>query len=268
MGEFVAIDVGQGDAFFLKREGFSTLVDGGRARLGFPQQFERVVGTDGVDVLVCSHNDADQAYGVLGFLQAGLHCDDVWLPGSWLGALPRLLAPLPDVIDMLVTEIVKVDGEELLQLKKVALEMNSSLLDAFAAHGKGFDEGSNEDVEWKHGGILYPEDEGESWDLWWDVCHSVFHDQLLPPVRLISEIRLKLLISAISAAHRIRTIAEAAFHRGAVIRWFEFGVSAASGARPDQPVPLTSRETVRVKRSPSLLYMLALTVRNREGLVF
>ena len=39
---FIAIGVGQGDAFFLERGGCTILVDGGRSMEGFPAQFQHL----------------------------------------------------------------------------------------------------------------------------------------------------------------------------------------------------------------------------------
>jgi beta-lactamase superfamily II metal-dependent hydrolase len=78
---FLALPVGQGDAFFLKSPDGSVLVDGGRSVEGFRELFERVTGQREVDVVLCTHNDADHANGVLGFLRSGLGCREVWLPG-------------------------------------------------------------------------------------------------------------------------------------------------------------------------------------------
>ena len=86
---FVAINVGTGDAFFLERGGFASLIDGGLAQ-GFPRLFSCATGRHDVDVLVCTHNDADHANGVLEFLNAGFCARECWLPASWLEALKRL----------------------------------------------------------------------------------------------------------------------------------------------------------------------------------
>jgi beta-lactamase superfamily II metal-dependent hydrolase len=75
---FIAIGVAQGDAFFLEcPEVFTVLIDGGRSVGGFASQFQRVTERDRVDVLVCTHNDADHANGIIGFLQSGLGCTEV-----------------------------------------------------------------------------------------------------------------------------------------------------------------------------------------------
>jgi beta-lactamase superfamily II metal-dependent hydrolase len=60
-----------------------------------------------VDIVVCTHNDADHANGILGFLEAGLRCKEVWLPGRWLSTLPDVLKPFAGVFDELVNDVVQ-----------------------------------------------------------------------------------------------------------------------------------------------------------------
>jgi len=66
MATFIAIPVGQGDAFYLERDGWSVLVDGGRSRLDFPALFRQVTRARGANIVVCTHNDSDHANGVRG----------------------------------------------------------------------------------------------------------------------------------------------------------------------------------------------------------
>lgn len=84
MARFVAIPVGQGDAFYLERESFSVLVDGGKGRSRFAELFMSTVDHQSVNVIVCTHNDADHIRGLLGYLSSDLDCDELWLPAQWL----------------------------------------------------------------------------------------------------------------------------------------------------------------------------------------
>ena len=88
---FTAIAVGQGDAFFLRKHGFTCLVDGGRSRAGFPILFRDVTKLKSIDVIVCTHNDADHANGVLGLLESGFPVREVWLPASWVDRLEDII---------------------------------------------------------------------------------------------------------------------------------------------------------------------------------
>lgn len=91
--KFIALPVRQGDAFYVETDnGFRVLVDGGRSRSDLPRLLRRYTKAEHVNVLVCTHNDADHAEGVIGFLESGLHCGELWLPATWLDAL-RTLPP-------------------------------------------------------------------------------------------------------------------------------------------------------------------------------
>ena len=81
--EFTALRVGAGDAFLIRRGGISALIDGGRSIEGFCDLFKQVTGRCSVKVVVCTHNDADHANGIIGFMKGGLRCDEIWLPGTW-----------------------------------------------------------------------------------------------------------------------------------------------------------------------------------------
>ncbi|MHB8455409.1 MAG: hypothetical protein ACYDDO_12095 [Acidiferrobacterales bacterium] len=83
-------------------------MDGGRSRSGFPSLFQTITQADGVDVVICTHNDADHVNGILGFIEAGLRCDEVWLPGRWLTVLPNVLEPLGNVVVGLAQEISEI----------------------------------------------------------------------------------------------------------------------------------------------------------------
>jgi hypothetical protein len=74
--------------------------------------------------------------------------------------------------------------------------------------------------------------------------------------------------SAIQAAHRIRAIAIEAFHRGIPVRWFEFDPVKPSG-NVGALKPVNARIIARVRPLVGrLLNILALTVLNKESLVF
>ena len=69
MSKFIALPVGQGDAFYLERSDFRVLVDGGRSKRAISGWVRDICETTFLDVVVCTHNDADHAYGILGLLE-------------------------------------------------------------------------------------------------------------------------------------------------------------------------------------------------------
>lgn len=275
MPRFIAIPVAQGDAFYLEREGFSLLVDGGRSRSALPSLFQVATKTDGVNVVLCTHNDADHANGILGFLEAGLRCEEVWLPGRWLGALPDVLRPFVEVFRELVDNI----EETGIPSNMETAQPSPSLIEAYAerkgdrltdgpATGEGPPIAEN---GWPESYVQMLE-QAEPWDFpthWlgpWDPEDWPFwpcrHYRRLGPAGV------QLLWSAIDAAARIRAIATEAFHRGIPVRWFEFDTATPSGGVPALQ-PMNAREVARVRpRVGPLLAWLALTESNKESLVF
>lgn len=270
MSRFIAVPVGQGDAFYLESEGWSVLVDGGRNRSGFASLFTTTTRATGVDIAVCTHNDADHANGILGFLEAGLKCGEVWLPSRWLGALPSVLKPFVEVFVDLAHSVAEVppswDGE----LQHGA---GLSAMEKYAEQfGESVDQVRSNEQEPPIGEDGWPElyvallEQAEPWEIW--PMHCPWPEFAYGNYRHLGPRRTQLLWSAIEAASRIRAIAMEAFHRGIPVRWFEFDLTAPSGVISAFQ-PLNARAVARV--SPvvgRLLDWLALTVSNKESLVF
>lgn len=274
MPRFIAIPVAQGDAFYLERDDWSVLIDGGRSRSGFAAMFQTATEADGVNVTVCTHNDADHANGILGFIEAGFRCGEVWLPGRWLAALPDVLKPFVEVFVELAANVAQVNALS-------NMEKQQSGLSPIEAYGEDLhghlDEAPMSDDGPPVGEDGWPEpyasmlEQAEPWEvvpwvrLWPPEDWPFFpyrHYQRLDPARA------QLLWSAIDAASRIRAIAIEAFHRGIPVRWFEFDAAASSGGVTAlQPVNARAVARVRPRVGP-LLYRLALTVLNKESLVF
>lgn len=274
MPRFIAIPVAQGDAFYLERQGFSLLADGGRSRSALPSMFHVATKADGVNVVLCTHNDADHANGILGFLEAGLRCEEVWLPGRWLGALPDVLRPFVEVFRELVDNIAETDISSNMEkpqpspspIEAYAERVPDRLTDA-PATGEGPSIAEN---GWPES-YLQMLEQAEPWEVpqhWlgpWDP-----EDWPFWPYRhyCLGPAGVQLLWSAIDAAGRIRAIATEAFHRGIPVRWFEFDTATPSGGVPALQ-PINGREVARVRpRVGPLLAWLALTVSNKESLVF
>lgn len=270
MARFIAIPVAQGDAFYLERDGFSALVDGGRSRSAFPAMFRGVTQSGGVDVLVCTHNDADHANGILGFLESGLRCKEVWLPGRWLSALPGLLRPFVEVVEDLSTSILKLGHPS----KASESDSGLSALEAYAEYlGEG-GEDSREDelglpVERNGWPAQYVQMLRSADRL--EVPSFINADRPFGPYgryRSSGGWQTELLWSAIDAAHRIRAIAIEAFRRGMCVRWFEYGPAMPAGGVVAL-CPINARAVVSARPQVlSLFCQLALTVANKESLVF
>lgn len=254
--QFVAINVGQGDAFFLQRQNRRILVDGGRSVEGFANHFVRTTNCSEVDVLVCTHNDADHANGVIGYLRDNLGVREVWLPGNWTPALEQILSDPFGYPDTLLREIreesadLGVDGEgDLLEQLGPLPPPENDLAPA--------DEGAAERIL-----AALERAQDETWN------------SPLAPWAVVWEAaalrsrRLRVFVEALSAARRIRDIALLAFRRGATLRWFEFGLQAPGGGDELLLFPLNARELILRRRPMWLLLALRLSVANQRSLVF
>jgi hypothetical protein len=259
---FVALTVGQGDAFYLQRDGWSVLVDGGRSPTALPGLFQRCTGAKGVDVLVCTHNDADHANGVIGYLESDLGCGEVWLPGRWAAALPHVLEPFHEVLETIAWEVLDqlphIEGEG---AEGTPLERLAPPVPLPPAENDGAEVGQDGWPEPLWGALeRAADDESGShcltcgWLPYWPYFRERHRDGLLA--------------SAISAAKRIRRIAIAAFRRGIPVRWFEHQPGNPGGGCAHLQ-PLNARRLARLHPDPrALLHLLHLTVANRESLVF
>lgn len=277
MARFIAIPVAQGDAFYLERANLSVLVDGGRNRSAFATMFQGITGKNSVDIVVCTHNDADHTEGVTGYLESGLRCNEVWLPGRWLSVLPDVLKPFVDVFVELIGDVSKT--VEMANIREGSTDRLS--LETYGEYlqeqlGEFDNEDGSEKVGERIGEDGWTEtlvdmlERAEPWD--------EFNFRLWPGIDLdrfystrywrLGPTQIQLLFSAIEAASRIRAIAIEAYHRGIPVRWFEYGLSAPSGGVPELK-PINATAIVRVKpRVGTLFRYLTLTVSNKESLVF
>jgi hypothetical protein len=265
MDKFVALPVGQGDAFYLERNNWSVLVDGGKSQTALPSLFKRYANDSGVDVLVCTHNDADHANGILGFLKSDLSCKELWLPGQWLDGLHKVLAPVESVLDDLIQDIAKIDG------LKESTESDQSPLEAHA-------ESISEKLK-NHSESHTVQLSEDGWSQAWQTDLERFDEQgidfrfslvYLDYLGFDWHPRHALFLSAVSAAQRIRRIAQVAYHRSIKVRWFAFDPQNPSGGNQNL-LSANSREVVgslSTKPIDSTLAFLALSVANKESLVF
>jgi hypothetical protein len=275
MPRFIAIPVARGDAFYLEREGFSVLTDGGGNQRDLPLKFRNATNAKDVNVVLCTHNDADHANGLRGFLKSNLKCGEVWLPGRWLGALPDILRPFVEVFDKLEDNIAKTHSPSKVETEESSL----STIEAYAEHlystssdTLGIEEGPPVGEDGWPESYLQMLKNAESWKVPphrlrnqapsdWSFCSYRHYGQ-------IGGTDVRLLWSAIKAADRIRDIAINAFGRKIPVRWFEFDTINPSGGVSELQ-PVNAREVARVRpRVGPLLDWLALTVSNKESLVF
>lgn len=241
---FIALPVACGDAFYLRRPAKSILIDGGKSTNAFPGIFTNYTSSTHVDLLVCTHNDADHANGVLGFLRSELTCSELWLPGTWLDALPRLLRPFETVFEDLLFE------PELTEMRDV-----------------GRAEPHEDDLRlngWPQSVALLLEEA----PVWPTATFTpyVFMLRAVPDSHRGPWVEMQALIAA---GQRIRDIAIQAVQRGLPVRWFEHAPASPGGGTPGILEPLSSKAKTRVAPSSrTLREHLRLTTVNKESLVF
>lgn len=79
---FSALEVGQGDAFLLEKDGWKCLFDSGGSKSGLESLLKNK-RINHLNLAVCSHNDFDHTNGFLGILDTNskITVDEIWSPG-------------------------------------------------------------------------------------------------------------------------------------------------------------------------------------------
>ncbi|MDP2644053.1 MAG: hypothetical protein Q8P24_03880 [Desulfobacterales bacterium] len=261
MSKFIALPVGQGDAFYLERDDIRVLVDGGKSKRAISRWMATICQTDYLDVLVCTHNDADHANGVIGILDEWEgRIAEVWLPGSWTYRLKDLFSE-PDKFLGQLTENIKNAFQGNSEASSasfgdIALRENisSSQLSETAEFGLDeiFDNSARLTREFNEIYLAYP------------ACIPLFiYDEIW-----YQSSQFSIFWQALTAAKNIWSIVELAYHRGAKIRFFEFGTGIAGGYTR-QLEPVNSQELIALRtKEIDVIDYLALSASNKESLVF
>lgn len=280
---FIALGVGQGDAFCLERnhaaQPFRVLVDGGRSRHGLPalianaKILRRQTQPD-LDVMVCTHNDADHAEGLIGFFDHGLHAREVWLPGSLTRNLQQLLEDEWEFARRLGSEVGGLSEEMLERIDEVARTGEMDLLEAYGnvileAEEPTRDSSDQPDTD-QTVDALAQVDRGCLDDQWLYGSPWPFPLFLFPPRgQPVTLLHVHLFQASIKAMNRIKKLAIAAHDAGATLRWFEHSATdQPAGGDPGVLEPLNAKEIFRAPPALSPLRYLALTTVNKESLVF
>lgn len=279
MARFIAIPVAIGDSFYLERDGFSVLVDGGKSINGFPQLFSKQVKKQRADIVVCTHNDADHANGIIGFLEAGFKCKELWLPGMWLDCVNDLMEPDRDVI------INIVNGAEKFWLSDKPFnedatfsfeEIGERLWNDFNVNN--LDKGSqtkreaqnfkqNEfDKDWTN-----KMEKNIDTDSYYQLGIHHYYRKFDPLFDYYWNLNFRNVVEkAIEAGDRIKQIAILAYTNGIPIRWLNHDPHNPSGKVFKYLHILSARQSFMPidPADPSLLFFkLALTTVNKESLV-
>lgn len=253
-GSFTAIPVGQGDAFLLNRAGGEALlVDGGRARLGFAADLAAEHPSRKLDVVVCTHADADHAEGLIGLLQSSFTVREVWLPGRWGQRLEQLCREPEQFLLELHANILASPNPNLADFsddprdREIAPETGASIEGVENAMGNQPD-------------LVDPLSEmarAPSLGSW---ARAVLGTAVA-----------QVWVEAVQTADRIRELARAAFQHGAKIRWFDFEEAQSNGPGGGEPYlrPCNAAEISRFRPAPAtVLRYIQLSLSNKESLVF
>jgi len=254
--KFISIAVGQGDAFYLERDGRHILVDGGKSETCFSTHFNRVVGVHSIDHLICTHNDADHANGVLGLLKSVLPCKEVWLPSSWATRLEDLFVNPLKFFEEVADNIRDLSPDD--------QELTLSALGDKYTKLKHEENSDSVDIEKCESFDKVLEKACTNVDPYIFIHLSLRHLWYWPLIE--SE---HLLLQSIYAADKIQSIANAAYERGITIRWFEYNQTKNGGGEKGILEPVNSVEVFCIqKKNLSALQFLALTQANMQSLVF
>lgn len=255
MDKFISIGVNQGDAFYLERGDKKILVDGGRSTLGFSLQFERTTGTKEVDVIVCTHADADHINGLIGFFNSGLNSKELWLPGKWSSRLQDILENPIDFGLEILSNIKETDIPDGITLESVC---ESKKIETHNQEHKTNDNTTikqlNESIE-KASGCYYLT----------EIIIKCIHRY---PYLVHDKVKFNLLVDAIKTTEKIRNLAIAAYHSGTKIRWYEYGESPTINDGESYLLPVNSSEIFRTSKYMSALLYLSVSKSNKHSLVF
>lgn len=288
MSRFIAIPVVVGDAFYLERKSFSVLVDGGKSSSGFSQLFYQNTKKNYVDVLVCTHNDADHTNGIISFLREGFRCRELWLPGKWTGCIDSVIAPTRDFINEIIAGAEKyfisqnISPEEYADsFEKIGEKTAESLETTYDENRPKLITKSDDYPpslsQWADKIEYLLESENvtveDSWlpkqaDQWREYMR--YHDFLRNRINYDlwrSSKFGELIDNAIDAGNRIREIAQLAYAAGINVRWFEYDPANSSIKASKFLQVLSAKEVLRVHLTPNLFLNLALTTFNKESLV-
>lgn len=249
--KFIALPVGRGDSFFLKRPGHTVLFDGGQAQ-SLSSLISKHTRCSKLEVVICSHNDADHAKGLIGLLEdPTISISEIWLPGRWLEGIHRIANEPEKFFDEIFHDAFSKDSNE--SLEDLSVELAGT------------------DTESSVEEIALDRTVAEELEEIEERLPCIYARQL-HPLHLVLPFP-RLLLEAVEASDRIIRIATLARQRGCKIRWFDFkefesGKKASGGEtwlRPLNSVEVTYRPR---QHTPSALQFLALTVSNKESLTF
>ena len=232
---------------------------------GLPTLFSSYIRRDDAAVLVCTHNDADHANGILGFLKSGyLRCNEVWLPALWFDRLADLIEKPHGFIQELARDIREWDrpeGSTDPYEDTIAERMGDLFPTKVDSHDskESTDDGPAHSLETRfedsdYESDLLCSDRYSMVDIW----HHIFSQGE----------RIDIFSDAMYAATRIREIAVICLHENIPIRWFRYNPHGGTGGIQDSLVPLNASQVSPIPVDRTALEYIALSKVNKLSLTF
>ncbi|MHB1757604.1 MAG: MBL fold metallo-hydrolase [Leptospirillum sp.] len=253
--KFIALPVGQGDAFYLERQNMKVLVDGGKSKSAISNLLRsNIAERSHLDAVICTHNDADHANGIIGLLDNWLgEIKEVWLPGSWTFRMKDLFEDSALFLDEFINSLYTKEKNKFDSIENSFTEFSEKPEE----RSKGSEFNLDKIIE-------------NSKSFHFDTLGGPFlFSNVRPLINPRDTRRIKLFCEATEAVSRIRDIIVSAYDRGCRIRFFEFGSKPVWGGRTGLLEPVNSREidildSIRI----GAFEYLALTTANKQSLVF
>lgn len=257
--KFISLPVSQGDFFYLYRNSKHIVFDAGRYSNVSATLYLTYTGQNVIDYLICSHNDADHAEGVMGLLEGQLTVKEVWLPARWAETIT----------------IISRSTNWQMEIIKEVLNESDELLDSIESLEDFGDRIFEKSEQIRSGDKLSKEAFDKNIE---KMCDELSPNSFLTLMNIYlspkMSIREKVIFDCIQTAERILKIATLAYSHGSVIRWFDHdkfkdhSIYKPSGGesflRPLNSIEIKDFEI----KSKKLLHELALSKVNRASLVF
>ncbi len=262
-----------GDSFYCEWEGIDgvvrrALVDGGLGkglRLSLTEQVEVGVGSI-LDVVICTHADADHVTGLIDLFSTGGYSREVWVPAKWIALLEKASENWEEFCGELWNDIsarkdsLDIVSDEASKHGRTALEEIAEGIGDLSISSTDCREG--ESLDWDRLELVAPRRFSDEW------LDQSSYFQFVPgsasPVT-------RLFLDAIETHNKIRSLVKLARQNGAVIRWFEYqktGSQAVDATNDTRPHIINARTAFRPDwRKVKPLDAICLTQINRESLV-
>lgn len=272
---FSAASINSGDSFYFetKISGMfkNVLVDGGLKENGFVNMFKEVTKRTEIDVVVCTHDDADHTFGIKDLLSSSseIRINEIWLPAIWINLID-IFASYEDY-ESFVDEL----GAEILKYNILIIQANKK---------------EKMDIEPRNREIIRRErydidlnDEINPEELLLSILNSEKYTFLKDHHRFLNLLKddswckerqdIYMFFNVLTTFKNILEVARLAMDKGVKIRWLEYTRNTVQKRifyKSAPLIPLNSREVLNIKRRPRSVSVLLsyLTRVNRESLVF